>query len=294
MDFTNNSLFETKLKISSDIKIIFVADLFVEDYVGGAELTSEALIQSSPFKIYKLHSKLVSIDLLRENQDKFWIFGNFSQMDLNLIPTIMANMRYSVLEYDYKYCRYRSTEKHQSQTGKECDCDKDNHGKLISGFYRASKHIWWMSEKQMEFYHTKFPILKETNNTVLSSVFDNNTLAMIKLLRTQTNNLNLKRNKWIILGSNSWIKGFEDAKKYCEDNNLDYEVVWNLPYKDMLIKLSQAKGVVYLPRGKDTCPRLCLEMALLGGDVIVNDNVQNASEEWCKDFFTIIDNEKKI
>ena len=28
-------------------KILFVSDLFVEDYIGGAELTTEALIESS-------------------------------------------------------------------------------------------------------------------------------------------------------------------------------------------------------------------------------------------------------
>ena len=33
-------------------------------------------------------------------------------MDYKLIPTIVANMKYSILEYDYKFCRYRSPEKH--------------------------------------------------------------------------------------------------------------------------------------------------------------------------------------
>jgi len=55
----NTSLFDTKpqIKIPAEAKVVFVSDMFVEDYVGGAELTSEALIQSSPFTVYKLHSK---------------------------------------------------------------------------------------------------------------------------------------------------------------------------------------------------------------------------------------------
>ena len=58
----NSSLFDQKLqiKIPPEAKVVFVSDMFVEDYVGGAELTSEALIQSSPFPVYKLRPRIVT------------------------------------------------------------------------------------------------------------------------------------------------------------------------------------------------------------------------------------------
>ena len=40
--------------LTPDSDIVFVSDFFVEDLQGGAELTSEALIESSPFSVYKL------------------------------------------------------------------------------------------------------------------------------------------------------------------------------------------------------------------------------------------------
>ena len=47
-----NSPFETpqskKINIPPEAEVVFVSDMFVEDYVGGAELTSEAIISSSP------------------------------------------------------------------------------------------------------------------------------------------------------------------------------------------------------------------------------------------------------
>jgi len=50
----NKNYFEN-LKISEEAEVIFVADLFVDQYVGGAELTSEALIKSSHRNIQKIN-----------------------------------------------------------------------------------------------------------------------------------------------------------------------------------------------------------------------------------------------
>lgn len=267
------------VSIDKEADIIFIADLFVEDYVGGAELTTEALIQSSEdLKVQKLKAKDVTMALLKEGHEKHWIFGNFSSIDFNLIPTIIGNLSYSVLEYDYKFCKYRSIEKHEYATGSPCDCHNEIHGKMISAFFHGAKSIWWMSEAQEKRYLERFPFLEENNSVVLSSVFDDRFFATVKNLKLNTPVE--ERKKWIVLGSNSWVKGFEDAKEHCEDNSLEYEVVWDLPYGELLRKLSESKGFVYLPRGGDTCPRMVIEAKLLGCELILNDNVQHAKEEW--------------
>jgi glycosyltransferase involved in cell wall biosynthesis len=48
----------------------------------------------------------------------------------------------------------------------------------------------------------------------------------------------------------------------------------------MLRTLSEYKGLAFMPLGGDTCPRLVIEAKLLGLDLIINDNVQHASEDW--------------
>lgn len=277
----SESIFSTKKQktsIPSDAKIVFVADLFAEHYVGGAELTTEALIDECPLPYTKILSKDVDVDLLKQGVDKFWIFGNFSQLDPELIPTIIGNLKYSILEYDYKYCRYRSPEKHKSASGKDCDCQEQLNGKLISAFYYGSRGLWWMSEAQKEWYLNLFPFLLEKNNIVLSSVFSKNTLGMIKLLRDRSDSLS--RKSWIVLGSDSWVKGAKNAKLWCEENHKEHEVVWNVSYDVMLEKFSKAEGFVYLPDGKDTCPRMVIEAKLLGCKLHLNDNVQHKDEEW--------------
>lgn len=266
------------LKIDDKAQIIFVADMFVEQYSGGAELTTEALIEKSPVPVQKVHASKVTMSLLEQGHTKHWIFGNFASLDQKLIPTIVANLSYSVLEYDYKYCKYRSLEKHKLAEGTECDCETTQHGKLISAFYYGAKSLYWMSEGQQEIYHKIFPFLSEKKNTVLSSVFSDRFFVKVKEFREKSKNVN--RSGWIVLGSNSWIKGADQAEEWCKKNNLDYEVVWGLPHEELLEKLSTASGFVYLPMGNDTCPRMVIEAKLLGCKLELNEFVQHKNEEW--------------
>ena len=276
IDF-NHSIFNSEIVIPPAAKIVFVSDLFLQDYVGGAELTTEALIEECPVEIFKLRSKDVTMELLRQGHDRFWIFGNFCQLNAQLIPSIIGNMKYSVVEYDYKYCRARSPEKHFSVSGTPCDCAGQLNGKLISSFYQASLGLWWMSQKQKERYMTTFPQLLNNDSIVLSSVFSKRTLGLIKQLREASPP---ERKGWIVLGSKSWIKGADDAVQWCEANDKEHEVIWDLPYESLLAKLSVAEGFVYLPKGGDTCPRMVIEAKLLGCKLKLNDNVQHKDEEW--------------
>ena len=276
-----NSPFQSSsdtIKIEEDTQIVFVSDMFIEQYSGGAELTTEALIEKSPVSVQKILASKVSLSLLEQGHSKHWIFGNFASLDYQLIPTIVANLSYSVLEYDYKFCKYRSVEKHQYAEGKPCDCENSQNGKLVSAFYYGSKNLYWMSDDQQDLYHKLFPFLSEKNNTVLSSVFSDNFFVKIKQLREK--NKELERKGWIVLGSSSWIKGADQAEDWCKKNNHDYEVVWGLPYEEILDKLSRAVGFVYQPMGNDTCPRMVIEAKLLGCELELNEYVQHREEEW--------------
>jgi hypothetical protein len=274
----SKSIFNFGTNVPNDTQVIFVSDLFVDEYIGGAELTSAALIDSSKYKIFKLKSSLLNEDIISRNLDKFWIFGNFTQLNPQLIPAIIANLKYSILEYDYKYCQVRSPEKHFDLLKIPCDCHNQMNGKIISAFFHGAMHLWWMSQKQFDKYKTYFPFLEKNKNTVLSSVFSKDTIEKIKNLRESSKDL--EKTKWIVFGSSSWIKGTEDAISWCENNNKEFEVLSGLTYEDMLNAMSKAKGVVYLPKGGDTCPRFVIEAKLLGCELITNDFVQHKDESW--------------
>ena len=277
-DFNNSPFSVVRQEIPPDAKVIFVADAFANELTGGAELTSQALIDASPLKIHKVHSHEVDIGLLERGKGLHWIFGNFARMDLRLIPTIVANLSYSVLEYDYKYCRHRSPEKHMALEGVPCDCHNQQVGKMVSAFYLGAKTLWWMSEAQRDRYITLFPFLSDCEQVVLSSVFSQETLERLKDLRRQETPG--ERAVWLVLDSQSWIKGTKQSEAWCLEHGKPYATVGNVTYDEMLKLLTAAKGLVYLPPGGDTCPRLVIEAKLLGCELHLNDNVQHRHEAW--------------
>ena len=255
--------------------IMFVADMFANQYEGGAELTTEAIILDSLIPCNKVNSKNPNLQKLMERyKEAFWIFGNFAFVPKECLLYAAKYLNYSVLEYDYKYCDFRSPGKHTS-IAENCNCHKGKNGKIVSLFLNNSKITWWMSHKQKNKYQETFPFLKESNNKVLSSVFSEKTLRYIRSLDTSK-----KEDKYLILNSSSWIKGVQDAVEYAEKNNLNYELVWGLEHKELLEKLAKSKGIIFFPKAGDTCPRMTIEARLLDCKLILNTNVQHKDEEW--------------
>jgi len=261
--------------------IIFVSDAYVDRYQGGAELTTEAIISGSLFPINKMLSQDITVNFMERNKHAYWIFGNFSGVDTRCLLYAAKYLDYSVVEYDYKYCKYRSVKKHELIEG-ECKCVDTHAGKLTATFLAKADRLFWMSEGQKNFYENIFPFLSR-NGFVLNSIFSPDTLQCISGLKT-TN----KNNKWIILDSPSWIKGTEDAVAYAKENNLEYELVWDLKYNSLLKKLAASKGLIFLPKAADTCPRLVIEAKLLGCEMILNEHVQHRDEEWFSDKDSIL------
>ena len=256
--------------------VVFVADLFREEYAGGGELTTDALLQSTPYKTHCLKSSDLTIELIQQGVQKVWVFFNFRGMNHELIPGIIQNLHYYVVEYDYKFCNWRSLELHKRETGKDCDCHNQQIGKIISAFFTGANHLFFMSKAQCDIYLERFPFLS-SNSSVLSSVFDVNDLEQIERLRSQRNENN---GKWAVVDGNSWIKNVQGTITFLEDSGYEYDVLGDLSYSDLLIKLSDYKGLVAQPAGHDTCPRLVIEAKLLGLDLIVNENVQHVEEDW--------------
>ena len=260
--------------------MFIVSDFFANEYGGGAELTTDSLLSYCEEVYIEVKSRLVTIDMLNNNRDKVWIFTNFSQLNPELIFFISQNLtNYHIIEYDYKYCIHRLPQ-HPAHNG-ECKCEETPIGKLIEVFYKGAKTLNWMSEGQMKFYHNKFPDLKNNNNFILSSIFSQKDIQTIKDLSEDLQNKN-SCSEILLLGSNSWVKGFDRSREYCEERNIDAKVVWDLPYKDALKLLAKHRGIVYLPNGFDTCPRWVIEAKLLDCKIIDNEYVQHREEVWFK------------
>jgi glycosyltransferase involved in cell wall biosynthesis len=265
----------SKTFFPKEAQIVFVSDLFADDYVGGAELTLQALMDASPAPIARVRSKELTVEHVKQGADKYWIFGNYTGLDPRLIPSIVANVRYSLIECDYKFCRFRSLERHILETGSPCDCDDKQHGQMVSSFMAGADCTWWMSSDQRQAYLDRFAFLNDYKQIVLSSVFDSQFFDQLEDLRKIP-----KSSKWVILDTDNWIKGSKETEQYAISKGLEYELVGKLSPVDMLKKLAGSHGLIFHPEGADTCPRLVIEAKLLGCALDTNENVQHAHEAW--------------
>ena len=254
--------------------IIYVADMFVEECEGGAELTSDAIIESSPYDIITIRSQDLNIELAKKHSDKFWIIGNFFELNTFAKSFIIKNINYSVIEFDYKYCKRRNEDFCIILDGK-CKCNKNPNNNLNALLLLHSKYIWWMSEEQQKLYHNKIPYLRTNQQDVLSSVFSSKTLDYIAEL-----NKTKKNKKYLIYNTRAALKNTHGAIDFAKLNKLPFNLVGDLKYFEFLRELAKHKGLIYVPLAKDTCPRLVIEAAILRCELYLNNKVQHATEGW--------------
>jgi len=265
-----------------DINYVFVADMFAEQYNGGAELSLEALIQKTPDIFVKLNANMVNEKLIDFYKDKKWVFGNFTSLDKGIMKTFIENkIKYYVIDSDYHFCKHRLAELCKVfNAEKDCYCvERTDHGKSVKEFIQHAELVFYRSEKQRD-YHLHKLSLKAEKAKILTSTLDDDSLELIKELRKEYKD---KKDKfWVISSSPSWVKGTAQAKAWCNENNKDFVELHGKTHKEALDTLAKAEGLCFLPNGDDTCPRLVIEAKLLGCKIETNDKVLHMEEKWFK------------
>lgn len=268
----------------------FIADAFAHQLRGGAELTTHALIEAGDqskvwmapcSEITKQNlQELFNEDAIKEQKTSL-IFGNFSSLDGKMLPIIMTNFEYFIIEYDYKFCMYRSPEKHEASEGNPCDCSEKPLGKAIEAFYSKAKHVFFMSDAQRQVYAERFPEWKMENTSVLSSVFSKSEWRTIEDAKNLHEN-STRKDRWVYQRSDSWVKGSDDAEDICSMKEAKHSPIGfsGLDQMSLLGLLAESKGFAAHPRGGDTCPRLVIEAKLMGCELDINENVQHSNEDW--------------
>lgn len=264
---------------------VFVSDLFKEQYIGGAELSLGAIIDDCKGSKFCINSSELNKKIIDFYKDSTWVFGNIADLSDDLVNYVIDNeIKYHFIEFDYKYCEYRNPKLYEFLEDEECNYKDTERGKLISKFINCSSNTFFMSEQQKDIFTNHLDLIND-NLVVLSSIFSKDSIDKIESLMNTD-----KDDNWIVLGSRSWVKGSQQSEDWCKNNDVNYEVVFGIPYDEMLNKLASAKGVCFKPLGLDTCPRFIIEAKLLGCNLELNDNVQHINESW----FSTDDNKKTL
>ena len=278
--FTNLS---REFYIPPKTEVIFVQDFFAKELIGGAELTSDAIIKACPRKLFELHSHSITEAMIRKHHDKLWVFGNQTQVAPHLLQMFIdLNIRYYFFEYDFKPCVMRSTKKHEMSPAGKCDCHNMLHGKFLAQWMTKARVLFWCSDGQRDKFYNLYPHLKgATQDFRQSSTFYPETILNIRKVRERKERGEIEvLDRWAILDSDSWIKGTSDAVDYCKERNMNYVLLKSLSNEQFLEELAKSKGLVFFPRDMDVGSRITVEAKLLGGETILNDNVLPKFEPW--------------
>lgn len=280
--FSNEVLYDRFLekmgiKMPEKTDYVFVSDFFANQLIGGAELTLDVLVQSCKGSKTELNSQSVSKASIDYNSEATWIFGNIANLNKEVLKYVIeSGIKYHFIEFDYKFCEYRNPVLYEFLEDEKCDYVNTDMGSLYTDFINNSIMTHFMSEGQLQVFLDSLPNIDNSKTHVLSSLFSDSFFEKIENL----NSTEKEKEKWLVLGSRSWVKGAKESETWCKNNNLDYEVVADLSHDEMLKKLSESKGICFKPTGLDTCPRFVIEAKLLGCELELNDNVQHLNEDW--------------
>ena len=91
--------------------IIFVADFFSNQIMGGGELNNDELIDiiaSKEYKVIKLNSARISDSFIDSHPDSFYIIANFVMIPPQILQKITTQCDYVIYEHDHKYLKNRN------------------------------------------------------------------------------------------------------------------------------------------------------------------------------------------
>jgi len=262
--------------IGQKSEYVFVSDMFESQYAGGAEMSLQALIDTCPSSVGMVNSSSLSKAFLENNKDSKFIFGNISQLSQEVVGSMAdLGVDYSFVEFDYKFCKHRNPLLYNLVEGEECDYPSTRLGQMMQDFMNGASSVFFMSDEQMKIHKANLNGLKGDNLYVLSSLFGKSFFEKIESVRGKK-----KDNRWVVLGSQSWVKGAKESEEWCKENDLPCDVIWNISPGEFLDKLASSKGICFKPGGLDTCPRFVIEAKLLDCELELNENVQHSNEEW--------------
>ena len=252
-------------------KIIFIADLFREQYLGGGECNDEVLINNLVAKGYSVE-RVLCRDVTPENikLNNLFIIGNFTQLHPDNMA-LLATTNYIIYEHDHKYLATRDPSVFKNF--------KAPATKIINKeFYANAAAVVVLSEICKEVIEKNLNISNVYN--IGCSLWSEEKLEYIQTLVDTP-----KNDKFAILESLNPIKGTSQAISYCQKNNIEYDIIkptspgQPLEEKTLLAELAKYKGFIFFPRVLETFSRICAEAKFLNCQLITNPKLIGAASE---------------
>jgi hypothetical protein len=252
-------------------KVIFIADYFVDQIVGGGEKCNDALMEKlrDSLQVEKINSRNVNIEFLNNNADSFFIICNFIELNpLCIQHLIDSGFTYLIYEHDHKYVVTRNPALYKDFIIPAKDI-------VNYSFYKNAK----LTICQTEFHAN---IVKQ--NLKFDNIVSSNTNFWSEeeqLILANWSNQE-KRDLAFILDSDIGHKNKLGSIQYCVNNKLDYFLYTNNNFSDFVKNISVADKYVFFPRTPETFGRIAVECKILNMKIHTNGLLGVSYESWFK------------
>jgi len=250
------------------MEIIFIADFFADQILGGGELNNEELIDMllrDGHSVKKINSHLVTYSFIENSRNSKFIVANFVGLKPSCI-TALYDKTYVIYEHDHKYLITRDPSHFK-------DFLAPKEAIINYEFYKRAKAVFCQSQFHLDIVYKNLQL----NNLISlgGNLWSEHSLALMQQIATLS-----KEDTYAIMQSSIPHKNTADAVRYCEYKNLPYALISSDNYETFLKSLGSHKGFVFFPQTPETLSRVVVEARMMGMSVVVNKMIGATREPW--------------
>jgi hypothetical protein len=253
------------------MKVFYIADFFVEDITGGAEICDNvllSLLKSKQHKVVRFRSTEVNEKHFKlYNKLGFhFLISNFTRLSAETMTAFVRNPgTYSIIEHDHKYIKHRDPSRYSDFMVPKSD--------LINEiFYANAKNVFAQSKIHAEVISRNLNI--EVINLGMSLWTDDQLDTIEKFVSSP------KAETHAIIDSPNPTKNTHKNVRFCETNDLPYTKIGPSEYSHFIEQLSKCEKIVFFPAVLETFNRVLVEAKMLNCKIITNNRNGCVSEPW--------------
>jgi len=254
------------------MKIVFIADFFVDEVPGGGELNNEEFIsllnktKNYYNEIVKIKSSDASVGFLHEHKDLKFIVSNFVNLSPESKEFIESNCEYVIYEHDHKYLVNRNPARYKNfQAPPEAIVNRE--------FYKNAKAVLCQSNFHREVVEKNLNL--ENIISLGGNLWDIPTLEKMEEFASKE-----KKQNCSIMKSPISHKNTIGAVNYCVKNSIPFELVEPCSYYEFLDRISNNDTFAFFPQTPETLSRVVVEARMMDMKVITNSLVGASKEPW--------------
>ena len=261
-------------------KVIFVADFFKQDTLGGAEVHDDVVLQyfKSMGLLYDYkRSQDITSKYLREHTDKVWFIGNFARLKSEYKAYLAGNCEYLLYEHDYKFCKLRNP-----ITFPDFICP--THQLTNLNFYFRAKKVICLGKMHKGIFKRNLSLNNLVN--IDCSMWSNEDLNVITSLETKFREN--KKDKFAVINSSNPIKKTEETIEFCNKSGIKFDLISSPKYYSFLENLAGYKGLIFQTGHPEPTPRVAIEAKMLSCTFLSQKKLIGVAQE---NYFDLSGNE---